>query len=96
MRPRVADTVAAVVLAVHCFAAGTRASGPSRLHPRALLRCSAVRQPGTQGQRRRFTYECGGRRNQRGPMAPAPRREEEINSNSNTSRAAGAACDLSY
>jgi len=45
--PRVADTVKAVVVVVHCFAAGTRASGPRRLHPRALLRCSAVCQPGT-------------------------------------------------
>jgi len=72
VRPRVTDPVAAVVVAVHCFAAGTCTSGRSPVHPSALLRCLAVRQPSTQGQRQGFAPECGGRRNQRGdPPAPA-------------------------
>ena len=75
VHPRVTDTdtVAAVVVAVHCFAARTSTSGRSRVKPRALLRCSTVRQPtSTRRQRRRFAPECGGRRSQHDdPPAPA-------------------------
>ena len=41
------------------------------VHPSALLRCLAVRQPSTQGQRQGCAPECGGRRNQHDPPAPA-------------------------
>jgi len=49
VHPRITDTdtVAAVVVAVHCFAARTSTSRRSRVKPRALLRCSTVRQPST-------------------------------------------------
>ena len=51
VHPRVTDTdtAAAVVVAVHCFAARTSTSGRSQMTPRALLRCSTVRQPSEAG-----------------------------------------------
>jgi len=57
VRPRVTDPVAAIVVAVHRFAAGTCTSGRSPVHPSALLRCLAVRQPSTQGPRGSYNPE---------------------------------------
>ena len=73
VHPRVTDTdtVAAVVVAVYCFAAHTSTPGRSRVNPRALVRCSTVHQPSTRRQRRRFAPECGGRRNQHDSSTPA-------------------------